>query len=172
MNYIKKVGKDFREEKLEGIFKGAVKTVIPQHQALKLNREERTVAEQSLASILGDELPTMYVDFVRVQITDVDLPTKISNMIEAAKEQDERNNLAAKKELEAKNLANAEIARAKGEYEAATYDAKTKNILSQPQMLELKELELQQEWIDKWDGSFGDNNVFGAEGTSILKGIQ
>lgn len=167
-----KIGNDFRQGKLQGIFKGAVKNVIAKHEALKLNREERQMAEEELSKILTPELESMFVDFKRVQVTDVGLPDKISKMIEATKEQDERNNLASKKELEAKNLANAQIARAKGEYEAATYDAKTKEILSQPQMLELKRLELQQEWIEKWDGSFGTDNVFGADGMSILKGMK
>lgn len=161
----KEIGYDYRDTKLQGIFKGAVKTVIAQHKALLLNREERPVAEMKLAKILEDELPEMYVQFKRVQITDVDLPKKIKAMIEAAKEQDERNNLAAKKELEAKNLANAEIARAKGEYTAATYDAKTKEILSSPKLLEYMRLENER---IMWEGykqsgksPYGQGNVFG-----------
>ena len=84
------VGVDYRETKLEGVFKGALKTVIPQYQALSLNREGRSDAEQRLSDILEGELAEMYIDFKRVQIKDVDLPTKISKMIEKAKEKDER----------------------------------------------------------------------------------
>lgn len=161
--------------RLEGIFKSAVKTVVAQHQALKLNREERDQAEQQMEAILEPKLLDVYQIFKRVEITDVDLPAKVSQMIEEAKIQDERNNLAAKKELEKKNLANAEIARAKGEYEAATYDAKTKKVLSQPEMLALKELEIE---MKMWEGyvkhgssPYGANNIFGSE-TAIVKGLK
>lgn len=170
------IGYDYRESKLRGIFKGAVKTVIAQHRALLLNREERPVAENKLTEILNEELASMYVQFKRVQITDVDLPPKIKAMIEAAKEQDERNNLAAKKELEATNLANAEIARAKGEYTAATYDAKTKEILSSPKMLELMRIENEQlmwkGFLKHGQSPYGTGNVFGADGTMLMKSLK
>lgn len=171
VNYLHtKIGQDFRDTKLKGIFKGAVKTVIPKHQALKLNREERNDAEEGIAKILKEELPSMYIDFRRVQITDVGLPPKISEMIVLTKEQEERNKLAAKKELEATNNANAEIARAKGEYTAATYDAKTKEILSQPALLKLKELDIEMEYAKKGVSRYGNNNVFGSgSGIGILK---
>jgi regulator of protease activity HflC (stomatin/prohibitin superfamily) len=163
------------EERLTGIFKGAVKQVIPKHQALKLNREERDVAEASLAKILEPNLKSIYIDFKRVEITDVSLPDKISKMIVLAKEQDERNNLAEKKESEQKFLAQAQVARAKGEYEAAIFDAKTKEILSQPKMLELQRVENEK---IMWEGykehgksPYGNNNVFGSE-TAIIKGLK
>ena len=113
----------------------------------------------------------MYVDFKRVQITDVGLPKKIQAMIVQAKEQDERNKLAAKRVLEKKNNADAQIARAKGEYEAATYDAKTKAIMSRPEMLALKRLEIDYELAKRWNGSFGHDNVFAGDkgGIPIIK---
>lgn len=163
------------EERLHGIFKGGVKDVIAQHQALKLNREERDQAENTLTAILETKLESINILFKRVEITDVDLPEKISNMIVLAKEQDEKNNLAEKKELEKKYLSNAEIARAKGEYEAATYDAKTKEILSQPKMLELQRVENER---IMWEGyakngvsPYGNNNIFGSE-TAIVRGLK
>lgn len=172
------VGHDYRDTKLRGVFKGAVKTVIAQHKALLLNREERPEAENQLQLILEEELSSMYIDYKRVQITDVDLPPKIKRMIEAAKEQDEKNNLSAKKELEAKNLANAQIARAKGEYTAATYDAKTKEILSQPKMIKLMKVENERLM---WEGflkhgvsPYGNNNVYSGEngGVGIWKSTK
>lgn len=169
------IGMDFRETKLTGVFKGAVKTVIAQHKALLLNREDRPVAEKKINDILNEELPTMYLECKRVQITDIDLPGGIKQMIEEAKIQDERNKLAEKKELEKKNLANAEIARAKGEYEAATYDAKTKEILSQPKMLELKRLEneglMWEGFVKHGKSPFGDGNMYGIT-PSVIKGLN
>lgn len=170
-----RIGQDFRESKLAGVYKGAVKTVIAQHKALLLNREDRPVAEEKIAGILRDELASMYIEFKRIQITDVGLPPSIKKMIEATKEQDERNNLAAKKELEAKNLAAAEIARAKGEYEAATYDAKTKEILSQPKMIELQRVEnerlMWEGFLKHGNSPYGANNIFGAE-TAVFKNLK
>ena len=169
------IGQDFRETKLTGVFKGAVKTVIAQHKALLLNREDRPVAEKKITDILNQELPTMFVECKRVQITDIDLPTGIKNMIQEAKIQDERNKLAEKKELEKKNLANAEIARAKGEYEAATYDAKTKEILSQPKMLELKSLEneaiMWEGYLKHGTSPFGNGNMYGIT-PAVIKGLN
>lgn len=169
-----KIGRDY-QERILGIFKSAVKTAVAQHQALKLNREERDIAEATMSKILEPKLAEIYNIFKRVEITDVDLPDKISNMIVLAKEQDERNNLAEKKELEATLLAEAEIARAKGEYEAATYDAKTKEILSQPKMLELKRIEnetiMWQGYAKTGNSPYGTNNVFG-EGAFVLKNLK
>lgn len=165
-----KIGPDY-ETRLAGIFKSGVKTVVAQHQALKLNREERDIAEKKMGTVLDEKLHSMYLLFKRVEITDVDLPDKISNMIVAAKEQDEKNNLAEKKELEQKYLAEAQIARAKGEYEAAVFDAKTKDILAQPKILKLKELEIQMEWAKKGISPYGNNNVFGA-GVNVFKGLN
>lgn len=168
-----KIGPKY-EKRLQGVFKSAVKTVVAQHQALKLNREERDTAEDKMGEILNDKLNSMYLVFKRVEITDVDLPDKISNMIIAAKEQDERNNLAAKLKIEAQEKAAAETARAEGEYQAAIYDAKTKDILSQPKMLELLKIEnertMWQGYLKHGTSPYGSGNMFGiSSGVGILK---
>ena len=49
-------------------------------------------------------------------------------------------------------------------------DAKTKAIMSQPKMLELKKLEIEQIWAEKGVSPYGTNNVFGAN-TTVLKGL-
>lgn len=171
-----KIGPEYKS-RLKGIFKSGVKTIVAQHQALKLNREERDVAEKKMGDILDEKLHSMYQIFKRVEITDVDLPDKISNMIVAAKEQDEKNNLAEKKELEQKYLADAQIARAKGEFEAAQYDAKTKDILSQPKMLQLLKVEneklMWEGFIKHGKSPYGENNMFGINsGVGVFKTQQ
>ena len=53
------------------------------------------------------------------------------------------------------------MATAKGNYEAAQYDAKTKEILSQPKMLELYRLETARIRATNGTSEWGNNNVFG-----------
>jgi hypothetical protein len=93
-------------------------------------------------------------------LTDVDIPQQIAQAAEATAKQLETNKLEFEKVQAAENR-----------FKAAEFDAKTKDILSQPKMLALYQLELQEKWIQKWNGSYGTNNVFGGDaGVSILKG--
>ena len=166
----KEIGHDYVDTKVIPIFKAALKNVIPKYKALQLNVEHRDEADAELFSILSEELAEVYVDCQRVNITDVDIPADIAKMIVAKQRQDEANLLAEKKKLEEENLAQARIARSKGDFEAAQYDAKTKDIMSQPKMLELKRLEIQQIWAEKGVSPFGENNVFGD--VSLLKTLN
>ena len=127
-----KFGPDY-ETKIKGIFKGAVQTEVAKHQALKLNREERPQAEAALTQELQPELESMFVDFKRIQVTDVDLPQKISDMIEQAKEQDEKNILAEKLKLEKENEGKALEAESIYALKAAKNNAETKRIMSRPE---------------------------------------
>lgn len=147
------------ETKIQKTLKSAGKEVIPQYTASELNLTKRNEAEQKLSEILSTELPDFYVEFARVQLTDVDIPKAIAQAAEATAKQLELNKLSKEKAQEAEN-----------NFIAAEWDAKTKDVLSKPAMLKLKELELQEDWIRKWNGSFGNNNVFGGDGVTILKG--
>jgi regulator of protease activity HflC (stomatin/prohibitin superfamily) len=166
--------KDY-EIKIQKTLKSAAKEVIPQYTAVELNLEKRNEAEHKLAEILSKELPEFYVLFARVQITDVDIPPTISNLAEETAKQLERNKLAEKKEAEKIALAKAQVAEAEGNYQAAIFDAKRKEVMSQPKMLELYKLEterIQAEGYKEHGKSwFGENNIFGSE-TSIIKGLK
>jgi regulator of protease activity HflC (stomatin/prohibitin superfamily) len=63
---------------------------------------------------------------------------------------------------QAEQTALKKVALAKGNYEAAIYDAKTKEILSQPKMLELYRAETERVWAEKGKSPYGSNNVFGS----------
>jgi regulator of protease activity HflC (stomatin/prohibitin superfamily) len=63
---------------------------------------------------------------------------------------------------QAEQTALKKVALAKGNYEAAIYDAKTKEILSQPKMLELYRAETERVWANKGKSPYGSNNVFGS----------
>ena len=156
-----KIGKDNIEVKILKTLKSSAKEVVSQYTASELNLTKRQEAEAKLTSILEKELPTFYVIFDRVQLTDVDIPKQISDAAEATAKQQELNKLALEKAQEAQN-----------NYKAAEWDSKTKEVLSKPAMLSLKQLELQEAWIKKWNGSFGNNNVFGEGSAMILKGMK
>jgi regulator of protease activity HflC (stomatin/prohibitin superfamily) len=148
------------ETKIAKTVKSAAKEVIPQYTASELNLTKRSEAEQMISDILSRELPEFYINFARIQLTDVDIPQQIAQAAEATAKQLETNKLEFEKVQAAENR-----------FKAAEFDAKTKDILSQPKMLALYQLELQEKWIQKWNGSYGTNNVFGGDaGVSILKG--
>jgi regulator of protease activity HflC (stomatin/prohibitin superfamily) len=159
------------ETKILKTLKSSGKEVVPQYTASELNLKKRKEAEAALRQIISQELPEFYVEFARVQITDVDIPKALANVAEETAIQEGRNSLASKKELEQTNLAKARIAEAKGKYDAALFDAKTKDIMSSPKMLELKKLEIEMEWARKGISKYGNNNVFGAS-TTVLKGLN
>ncbi len=143
--------------KLHSTMKGAAKEVIPQYTAVELNQSKREESEVKLAEILKKELPEFYLAFDRVRVTDVDLPESVSQTAEMTAKQEELNKLADKKKTEAEN-----------NYNAAVWDAKTKDILSQPAMLKLKELEIDMEYAKKGVSKYGTNNVFGSANGILL----
>lgn len=154
------------DTKLLKTLKSAGKEVVPQYSASELNLTKRQEGEQKLESILSTELPEFYALFARVQITDVDIPHEIAQAAEQTAKQKELNKLAAEREEEARN-----------NFNASEWDAKRKEILSEPEMLALKELENQEKM---WDGylkhgksPFGSGNVFnfgtGSQSFGILK---
>lgn len=140
--------------------KSAGKEVVPQYTASELNLSKRGEAEEKLSQILNQELPEFYVNFARVQLTDVDIPKGIAETAEATAKQLELNKLSEKKAEEAEN-----------NFNAAEWDAKRQALLSQPQMLKLKELDVEMEFAKKGVSRYGNNNVFGAE-TAVLKGMK
>jgi len=166
----KEIGQDYTNRKIIPNVNAAMKAVIPQYRALELNSKYREEADNKLAEYLKPKLPEFYIDFIGVNITKVDIPSEISKQIVEKQVQDERNALAEKKELEQKNLAAAEVARAKGAYEASEYEKKTKANLSTPQLLEFYRAETERIWASKGVSPYGSNNVFG--NTGVLKGYS
>lgn len=64
--------------------------------------------------------------------------------------------------IQAEQTALKKVALAKGNYEAALYDAKTKEILSQPKLIELYRAETDRIWAQAGKSPYGQNNVFGS----------
>jgi regulator of protease activity HflC (stomatin/prohibitin superfamily) len=63
---------------------------------------------------------------------------------------------------QAEQTALKKVALAKGNFEAAQYDAKTQEILSQPKLLELYRAETERIWAEQGISPYGTNNVFGS----------
>lgn len=63
---------------------------------------------------------------------------------------------------QAEQTALKKVALAKGNFEAAQYDAKTKEILSQPKLLELYRAETERIRATNGTSEYGSNNVFGS----------
>jgi hypothetical protein len=63
---------------------------------------------------------------------------------------------------QAEQTALKKVALAKGNFEAAQYDAKTKEILSQPKLLELYRAETERIRATNGTSEYGQNNVFGS----------
>jgi regulator of protease activity HflC (stomatin/prohibitin superfamily) len=156
------------ETKIIKTLKSAGKEVVPQYSAVELNIMKRTEAELKLSKIISEELPEFYVDFARLQMTDVDIPKAVAKLAEETAVQLGRNELAKKKEAEKVALAKAQVAESKGNFEAAEFDVKTKNLMSQPKLLELYKAETERVWANKGVSPYGNNNVFGS-GAMILK---
>lgn len=159
------------ETKILKTLKSAGKEVVPQYSAIELNISKRKEAEDKLASIVSSELPEFYIEFKRLQMTDVDIPVAVANLATETAVQLGRNELALKKEAEQVALAAANIAKSKGEFEAAEYDVKTKDLMSKPAVLRLYEAETERKWAEKGISKYGNNNVFGS-GASVIKGLK
>lgn len=69
--------------------------------------------------------------------------------------------------IQAEQQALQKVAVAKGDYEAALFNAKTKEIMSQPKLLELYRAETDRIWAQQGKSPYGANNVFGS-GSNIL----
>lgn len=168
-------GRDYEKTYIVPVFEGALKNVIGKYTAQEIVAAKREQVQKEVKKILQEAFKFNYLKCDDIIIRDVELPKKINTAIINKQVQDEKNLLAEKKKLEQENLAAAKIATSKGDYEAAQYDAKTKDILSQPRMLELQRVEnerLMWEGFKKHGKSpFGNNNMYGVT-PAVIKGLK
>ena len=154
------IGKDQLDMKIMTTLSSAAKQVIPQYSASELNLSKREEAEGKIFSVLKEEFPAFYVSCSRVRITDVDIPRGIAEAAEANAKQTELNKLSASKVEQARN-----------NLLAAEFDSKAQALLSRPEMIALKKLEVEMTWAKKGISPYGHDNVFGAE-TTVVKGLK
>jgi regulator of protease activity HflC (stomatin/prohibitin superfamily) len=101
-------------------------------------------------SILKMDLPASYRDAINKKIRVIQETATIKSQTEQATQEALRK-----------------AAVAEGNYKAALFDAKTKEIMSQPKMLELYKAETDRIWAQRGVSPYGNSNVFGS-GTNIL----
>ena len=163
------------EVKIATSLSSAAKEVVPQYSAVDLNKHKRNEGEALLTEILRKELPEFYVEFKRVRFTDINIPNGISKLAEQTAVQLGRNELASKKEAEQTALAKAKVAEAQGNYDAGVLNAKTKDIMSSPKMLEMMRVEndriMAEGYRTHGKSPYGTNNIFGSGAAQVVKGL-
>lgn len=159
------------DAKITKTMASAGKEVIPQYSAIELNISKRAEAEARIAEIISREFPEFYLEAIRVQMTDVDIPEKVAELAEETAVQLGRNELAKQKEAEQVALAKAKVAEADGNYQAGILDAKTKKLLSTPDQLDYLRLQVDMEYAKRGVSKYGANNIFGAE-TAVVRGLK
>lgn len=172
--------------KIETSLASAAKEVVPQYSAVNLNKHKRVEAETILDKILKEELPEFYVTFKRVRITDVDFPKGISDLAAQTAIQIGKNDLASKYEQEKvyeanalkaakQGIADAAVIESIGRLQTARNDSKTRDLLSSQKMLALQRVEneriMAEGFLKHGKSPFGDNNIFGSNATSVIKGL-
>jgi len=172
-NYLhKNVGPDYSHTKLDPIARGALAKVIPHYTAQDLNKNKRDEAEVKLKTILAKEAGTIYVNIARIQFTKVGIPGAVAKLATETAVQLGRNELASKKEAEQVALAKAKVATAQGNYDAGVLNAKTKDIMSSPKMLEMMRIEnekiLAEAFLKHGKSIYGENNWFGTMPGNLL----
>lgn len=156
---------------------GAVKDVIGKYSYVDILGKDRDKVEEEIEAILRSEFEGNYILCKYVEIKDIQLPASIQDAITAKEAQEQNNLLAQKKQQEQIYLADAKIAKAKGDSTALII-----NSSAQAEEIKIKSQMLQSspEYIEliKWQGyaqgkgsPYGDNNVFGA-GTGVVKGLK
>jgi len=158
--------------KLEKTIKSAAADIIPKYSAVEINLLKRNEIEAKMKSVLESELPEFYLAFARIQMTDVDLPVAVSKLAEETAIQIGRNEKATKLEAEKVAIAKALVAESKGKFEAAEFDVKTKQLMSQPAVLALYQAETERVWANKGVSPFGNNNIFGSDAAAVIKGLS
>lgn len=151
---------------------GAIKKVIGSYTYEEVYSTKRDALEEEMKAILKKEFKLNYIDLKYVEIKDVDLPANIATEIINKETQKQKNQTAKEKQQEEEFLANARIAKSRGDsalivsarYKAEAIALEAEQIGKNPQYIELKKWE-------SWDGKgspYGTGNVFGS-GVSILK---
>lgn len=152
--------------------KGAIKDVIGRYTYEQVYSSKREALEGEMEAILQNDFEGNFITLHYVEIADVNLPPNIATEITNKETQKQKNLTAKEKQLEEEYLANAKIAKARGDssliisaiFKAEAIELEASQISKNPQYIELKKWE-------KWDGKgspYGEGNVFG-QGVSVLK---
>jgi regulator of protease activity HflC (stomatin/prohibitin superfamily) len=130
--------------------------------------QHRNVYESNVTKTLTTALDKEGFTLNNIAILKMALPASYKKAIERKIAVLQETATIVSQTKQAEQTALKKVATAKGNYEAAIYDAKTKEILSQPKLLELYRAETDRIWAQKGKSPYGQNNVFGSTSGILL----
>ena len=130
--------------------------------------QHRNVYEANVTKTLTTSLDKEGFTLNNIAILKMALPASYKKAIERKIAVLQETATIVSQTKQAEQTALKKVATAKGNYEAALYDAKTKEILSQPKLLELYRAETERIWASKGKSPYGQNNVFGSTSGILL----
>jgi regulator of protease activity HflC (stomatin/prohibitin superfamily) len=130
--------------------------------------QHRNVYEANVTKTLTTALDKEGFTLNNIAILKMALPASYKKAIERKIAVLQETATIVSQTKQAEQTALKKVATAKGNYEAALYDAKTKEILSQPKLLELYRAETERIWAEKGKSPYGQNNVFGSTSGILL----
>lgn len=130
--------------------------------------QHRNVYEANVTRSLEKALDKEGFILNNIAVLKMDIPASYRKAIETKIKVIQETATIKSQTIQAEQTALKKVALAKGNYEAAQYDAKTKEILSQPKLLELYRAETERIWAEKGKSPYGQNNVFGSTSGILL----
>lgn len=130
--------------------------------------QHRNIYEANVTKTLSTALEKEGFTLTNIAILKMALPPSYKQAIERKIAVLQETATIKSQTVQAEQTALKKVALAKGNYEAAIYDAKTKEILSQPKLLELYRAETERIWAEKGKSPYGSNNVFGSSSNILL----
>ena len=124
--------------------------------------QHRNVYEANVTKTLSKSLATEGFILNNIAILKMAIPASYKKAIENKIRVIQETATIKSQTIQAEQTALKKVALAKGNYEAAQYDARTKEILSQPKLLELYRAETERIWAKQGRSPYGNNNVFGS----------
>ena len=129
--------------------------------------QHRNIYEANVSKTLAIALNKEGFDLSNLAVTSMSIPDSYRAAINKKIKVIQETATIKSQTEQAQQEAMRKVAVAKGNFEAAQFDAKTKEIMSQPKMLELYKAETERIWAQRGVSPYGNNNVFGA-GTGIM----
>lgn len=130
--------------------------------------QHRNVYEANVTKTLTKSLAAEGFNLNNIAILKMAIPASYKKAIETKIRVIQETATIKSQTLQAEQTALKKVALAKGNYEAAQYDARTKEILSQPKLVELYRAETDRIWAQKGKSPYGQNNVFGSTSGILL----
>ena len=130
--------------------------------------QHRNIYEANVSKSLSLALNKEGFDLSNLAVTSMSIPDSYRAAINKKIKVIQETATIKSQTEQAQQEAMRKVAVAKGNFEAAQFDAKTKEIMSQPKMLELYRAETDRIWAKRGVSPYGNNNVFGSNANMIL----